>query len=459
MLTLVMCALAEGQAQYKVLWSFAGAPNDGSDPTGNLVSDQSGNIYGVTGGGGSSTAPPCSGGGCGTVFELSPNSDGTWTNTILYSFCSNFSNNLCQDGSFPQAGLLRDNKGNLYGTTTLGGDVLECGFGTGCGGGTVFKLSPPSSPGESWTEVVLHSFCSSLNNFNCLDGALPLGQLTADKLGNLYGTTSTGGLGGSGGACCIGGTVFELSHGQAGWNETVLHNFCANGKPCLDGVAPKAGVTFDKTGNLYGTTASGGAPEGDGTLYKLSPGSNGWTETVLLASKYPYHLGGGSTSKVSFDSLGRMYTTVTAGSVNGGGGIIQLANMGSVREFSFDGADGKTPMAGVLVSSKNSALFGTTYQGGAANGGTVFQITGPSQEAVLYSFCSLQNCEDGFGPSGSIITDSSGNLYGTAQQGGANSTDCYGSGCGVVFEIIPQPTKRSSIARPASLRFPLVKKQ
>ena len=139
------CGLAVGQSQYKVLWSFAGAPNDGNAPEGSLVLDHAGNLYGTSFTGGSTTASLCFPYGCGAVFKLSPNQDGTWTETVLYSFCTNYSNSQCIDGAFPQAGLVLDPRGNLYGTTTNGGDQLCEHTSLGCG--TVFKISPPSPPG------------------------------------------------------------------------------------------------------------------------------------------------------------------------------------------------------------------------------------------------------------------------------------------------------------------------
>lgn len=162
------CSLVFGQAQYKILWSFSGSPNDGAIPLSQLVSDHAGNLYGTTEFGGAGNNPPCDG-GCGTVFKLSPNGDGTWTNAVIYSFCSNFSQSQCLDGAFPKAGLVFDSAGNLFGTTYNGG-AADCGFTTGCG--TVFELSPQANPGGTWTESVLYNFCSDIDNFNCLDGAL-----------------------------------------------------------------------------------------------------------------------------------------------------------------------------------------------------------------------------------------------------------------------------------------------
>src|SRR5579859_5163238 len=143
------CSSVLAQVQYKVLWSFGGSPSDGQHPLGSLIFDRAGNLYGTTFAGGTGV------GVGGTVFELSPNQEGSWSETILYNFCSN----QCMDGSEPEAGLVIDSAGNLYGTTYAGGQPCP-GFGGTCG--TIFELSPPASPGGTWTESVLYNFCSNV---------------------------------------------------------------------------------------------------------------------------------------------------------------------------------------------------------------------------------------------------------------------------------------------------------
>src|SRR5277367_2630531 len=228
MRNMVLCAallilsggLAVGQAQEKVLWSFGGYPTDGSNPVASLISDKAGNFYGTTQLGGSQTG--CHINGCGTVFELSPQADGTWAEAVLYNFCSDYSNQICVDGEQPEAGLVVDAAGNLYGTTPLGGT-------TQFEGGTVFELSPPQLPGGAWTFATIYGFCSVVSGQVCEDGENPHGQLALDATGNLYGTTTAGGNGHSSKAYGE-GTVFELSHGANGWTETVLYNFCTLGQ-------------------------------------------------------------------------------------------------------------------------------------------------------------------------------------------------------------------------------------
>jgi uncharacterized repeat protein (TIGR03803 family) len=264
---------------------------------------------------------------------------------------------------------------------------------------------------------------------------LPSSRLAIDASGNLYGTTTVGGSGHSEDARG-GGVVFELSHGVGGWTETVLYNFCTLGQgvACPDGSFPQAGVTLDKLGNLYGTTELGGAPQtpGGGTVYKLSLGSNGWTETVLNAGRSGT---GAPMGTVSFDPLGNLYTTFFGGGASGAGGIFRLASRGGSAEYSFNGTDGEAPTAGVLIDAKHAALYGTTSLGGTGFG-NVFKMVAPAQETVLYTFCSQSNCTDGNGPTGGLIEDKSGNLYGTTKLGGENNQ-------GVVFEIVQSLPKQN----------------
>lgn len=348
------------------------------------------------------------------------------------------------DGGSPQAGLVFDAQGNLYGTTVYGGTVLCFQNSQGCG--TVFELSPQ---GGSWTETVLYSFCTNKGNNVCLDGNLPLSQLTLDSSGNIYGTTEYGGT-----SVYSVGTVFELSHGASGWTETVLYSFCALGRRgrCPDGGEPQAGVTFDKEGDLYGTTELGGSNNGAGIVFRLSPSANGWTEKELHSFSQEQE-GGSPVAGVSFDTLGNLYGTFQYGGPYGG--VFKLlAKNAKTEEFFFGYTNGYTSRAGVLVDSKHATLYGTTYSGGTGDG-VVFKIVAPEEESVLYNFCSQPNCTDGDGPVAGVISDAAGNLYGTAE-GGGTGTYCQG-GCGVVFEIVQQAPKDS--AGQATLRSLLDEKR
>jgi len=279
-----------------VLYSFGKQP-DGNSPQANLVFDGSGNLYGTATEGGIY--------GEGTVFKLTPNK-GQWTETVLYSFCQ-LQN--CVDGATPRSGLVLDAAGNLYGTTSAGGAY------SGSVGGVVFELTP--HPGGTWTEAVLHSFG------NGKDGAgIFISGLVFDSAGNLYGTTSGGGTT-SRSICPDGcGAVFELSPGPNGqWTEKVLYEFCSQAD-CADGSQPLGGVTLDSSGNLYGTTNLGGTPAQHlyGTVFELSPGEAGqWVETVL------YMFQGGTTdgtnpqAGVILDKSGNLYGTTELGYETPGG--------------------------------------------------------------------------------------------------------------------------------------------
>jgi uncharacterized repeat protein (TIGR03803 family) len=199
---------------------------DGEYLQSNVVFDANGNLYGVASFGGAY--------GYGTVWELTPQTGGTWTDTVLYSFTGG------ADGSSPSQGLIFDSAGNLYGTTEDGG----------LGRGTVFELTPSAG---SWTETVLYSFAGTD------DGRKPLSPLMFDAAGNLYGATCYGGKDDD-------GVVFKLTpNGGGDWTETLLASF--NGK---DGSCPSRTFAFDSGGNFYGTTNAGGA-YGDGTVFEIMP--------------------------------------------------------------------------------------------------------------------------------------------------------------------------------------------
>ena len=202
----------------KVLYSFTGG-TDGANPLAELVFDTQGNLYGTTVAGGRDSCNAPFGYGCGVVFKLSK----AGKEKVLYSFSGG------RDGANPYAGLARDAKGNLYGTTVYGGASSNCPAGE-CG--VVFRLS------RTGKERVLYSFCSQSK---CTDGLFPQGGLVFDAKGNLYGTTVYGGAYGE-------GTVFKVTP----WGkETVLYSFCSLSN-CRDGAQPYAGVVFDTAGNLYG---------------------------------------------------------------------------------------------------------------------------------------------------------------------------------------------------------------
>ena len=336
---------------YHLLYSFNPNIGDGSNPYGALVFDKAGNLYGTTYAGGV--------GKYGTVFKLSPQSGGVWAESIVHSFRSQQN-----DGRYPLAGLLIDSTGNLYGTTSQGGTGTTCGS-SGCG--TVFVLMPRS--GDLWIEKIVHNFAGGTT-----DGSSPVASVVLHA-GKLYGTTQVGGAGGS----VNSGTAFELApNGNSGWTETILHSFTNGG---TDGYNPDASVVFDSAGNLYGTTNSGGA-NNYGTVFELSPSSGGgWTEAVIhdfysipgVDGVYPESAG------LTFDVSGNLYGTTSGGGANANGIVYKLSpatGSGWTESvvFTFNGSDGNQPVSGVILDQKGN-IYGSTEYGGANFGGTAFKIT------------------------------------------------------------------------------------
>jgi uncharacterized repeat protein (TIGR03803 family) len=288
----------------------------------------------------------------------------------------------------------------------------------------VFELSPKH--GGGWTETVIHSFG------NGSDGTNPLGGVIFDGAGNLYGTTSAGGIHG-------GGTVFELSPKDGGgWTETVIHSF-GNGN---DGVQPSyENLIFDAAGNLYGTTFEGGI-HGVGTVFELSPRpSSGWTEVVLHSFNFNSSDGAGPEAGLIFDSNGNLYGTTAYGGIHDScpencGTVFELSpKTGGWTEkilHSFgSGTDGVNPVAALILDEAGN-LYSTTAQGGIHTYGTVFEMLpkegGGWTETVLHSF---GNPNDGVAPLAGLIADEAGNLYGTTNSGGIHNNR------GTVFEITP----------------------
>jgi uncharacterized repeat protein (TIGR03803 family) len=283
-----------------VLYSFPSA-EQGYVPRGDLVFDSAGNLYGATifGGAKGTTCDPYYGGQCGVVFELSPpkTKGGQWAENVLHSFAG-ISNGLqTSDGANPNGGLVLDSKGNVYGTTYIGG--YNCPHGSEQGCGTAFALERPTEKGGLWAETVLHRFKRDSS-----DGGNPMAGLRFDGAGHLYGTTLNGGPGQY-------GTVFSLgppSKGAGAWVETVLHGF--NGD--RQGEDPEAGLTFDAHGYLYGTALGGGAD--GGVVFRLKPPRHGdsWPLNVL------YNFTGSPdadhpTAALVLDSEGNLYSTTDWG--------------------------------------------------------------------------------------------------------------------------------------------------
>jgi uncharacterized repeat protein (TIGR03803 family) len=402
-------ALATAQ-EITVLHSFDENGKDGYQPRASLIADAAGNLYGTTSVGGSN-AGCLAGIGCGTVFELSPAAGGGWTEKILHNF-----NDNGRDGYSPFPSLIFDSAGNLYGTTYFGGIYYY---------GMVFELSP--KPNGEWEERSLHSF-----NNNGKDGQDPYGGLVFDADGNLYGTTVYGGA-------YFQGTVFELSRNvRGGWRERVLHSFGQG----TDGGFPYAGVIVDAKGNVYGTTITGGSTTGClglagcGTVFELSPTTSPrvWTEKVLCRFTGNGELGAVPYAGLIFDASGNLYGTTSQGGTGTLGTVFELSPMpgGDWVEnvlHNFSGTDGIGPYAG-LIFDPSGNLYGTTTGGGAYGHGTVFELAhsagGTWTEIVLVSFTGGM----GYVPQGGLIFDSAGNLYGTTIDGGVSAD-------GTVFKLTP----------------------
>jgi uncharacterized repeat protein (TIGR03803 family) len=317
------------------------------------------------------------------------------------------------DGQQPIAGLIIDHSGNLYGTTFYGGAN---------GDGAVFELTPQS--GGGWVETVLFSF-NDLGN----DGFWPNSRLVFDASGNLYGTTFFGGTFGV-------GTVYELSPTTGGnWTGKTIHSFDNRGG---DGTWPHASLIVDASGNLYGTTAGGGAA-GDGIVYELIPAGDGtFTEKVLHS--FNGTNGASPYSSLVLDASGNLYGMTAYGGTStactaGCGTVFELSpatggHWGEKVLRSFNNTDGANPY-GNLIFGTNGNLYGVTSQGGAGNDGLVFELaptTGGSWgEKILHTFNSPG---DGINPWAPLIFDGAGNLYGTTGSGGEG-------GQGTVFGLSP----------------------
>lgn len=408
-LLLIFGLLTTAPAQtFTMLHTFKGAPTDGEAPYGPLNRDAAGNLYGVAAEGG---AGKCGNSSCGIAYALNK----VGKELGVYSFKG-------ANGQFPSGGLLRDKAGNFYGTAVQGGDATEaCGGAQGGGCGVAYRLTKTG-------KEVFYKFQGTP------DGYEPGALLTEDAEGNFFGTTALGGANGV-------GTVFKID--KTG-RESVLYSFTGG----ADGCFPDQGVVRDTAGNLYGTTLQGGAGfcnSGLGTVYELNAAGN---FTVLetfggVDGAYP-------DSHLLLDSQGNLYGTTQNGGIECGTGcgiVFELSpQMGGtwIETVLYDFcslpqcADGESPDGGPLAMDLMGNLYGTSVFGGIStrqcNGtcGVVFRLDVTGKETVLHSFT---GGADGAFPTGLII-DTSGNLYGTAQQGGDGAC-ASPHGCGVVFELTP----------------------
>lgn len=271
---------------------------------------------------------------------------------------------------------------------------------------------------------MLYSFCPAAG---CPDGSTPLtgltytGQATGalwDGTSPLYGTTSQGGANNA-------GTAYQLTHNGAVWSESVIHTFSTAQNP--------GELTADAAGDLYGTAASGGTHSG-GLLFKLTHGT--WKETALHNFCADAGCADGETpmGRLLLDAAGNLFGVAFYGGANNGGVVFERSSGGSynvIHTFCTPdcNSDGDSPDAGLIMDHAGN-LFGTTQIGGSGSEGTVYKLRhGDWAETVLYNFCSLNKCKDGYQPDGSVRLDKNGNLYGTTSGGMFEA--------GTVFELSP----------------------
>ena len=381
------------------------------------------------------------------------------TYNVLYTFTG------AADGANPYSGVILDDVGNLYGTTFVRGALNRCGLFHGCG--VVYKVDP------SGKQTALHTFKGD-------DGRQPyFGNLFRDRAGNLFGTTVYGGD-----VADIGlGVAFKVA--KTG-KETILHRFVGGSEQ--DGSQPVAGLIQDAAGNFYGTRVSGGIVTngGYGTVYRMSQSGKvtilhsftgndgiqptGWLTQDAAGNFYGTAITGGSTGygtvfkmtkagkftllhtfkgapdgglpqgNLAVDKAGNIYGATSEGGDAeacpgfGCGVIFKISKKGKETiVHTFLGPDGAAPSGGVVLDAAGN-LYGTTWAGGAHDNGSIFKLDTTGKFTTLYSFT---GGTDGGLPFSSLTQDKAGNFYGTTNLGGlANGCD-YGSGCGVVFKLTP----------------------
>jgi len=324
----------------------------------------------------------------------------------------------------PISDLVKDQAGAFYGTTNAGGDAT-------CNCGVVYKLVPPTVKGGTWTESVLHGFTG-----NDIDGRLPgTTSLALTSKGTLYGVTSRGGTWDS-------GVLYQLTttNGKS-YTESVLYSF----GDLADGSTPSGGILLDSKGNLYGVTLNGGA-FGQGILYKFVPPASGklGTESIL------YSFGGSTTTgsfpngNLVFDSGGDIYGVTNGGGDAAGDGVVYMltptkSTWTDSILLSFSKSTGSNPVAGLTWNHTTNTLYGTTSsQNGLTSGdGTVFKLSPPTVKGGAWTqkteFEFTYNVSGGF-PTGAVTLDTkTGDLYGTAINGGIEGCDLY---CGTVWQIV-----------------------
>jgi uncharacterized repeat protein (TIGR03803 family) len=369
---------------------------DGAAPQAALLVGSDGNLYGTTSDGGT--------GGNGTVFRLTPGG----VETVIHTFGGT------ADGANPYAALMEDSQGNFYGTTAAGGAN---------GSGAIFRID------AAGTESLVYSFGASPT-----DGTSPYGGLIQDAGGNLWGTTTAGGVNGV-------GTVFSVNPSTGA--ETVLYSFTG----INDGSSPYGGLTAGADGNFYGTTSTGG-PSATGTVFRVSPTVAGGA----FATLYSFGSSGADDGSIPESALtlgrdGNLYGTTFSGGQYGAGTVFAVTPAGVetvIHSFSGGGYvagsnDGANPYAGLTLGSDGN-FYGTTVNGGIYDSGAVFKLTPGAAGAgasllLLYSFtgdagegAAIGGSLDGASPYGALVETANGDFYGTTVAGGSETG-------GVVFRL------------------------
>ena len=402
-LILIFCSAASA-SEYHILRHFcanAGCP-DGSLPMAKLTLDGAGNLYGTTSQGGTTNA--------GVVFQI----DRTGA-TPVYHRLYNFRNCYnCGIGFNPQTPVVLDAAGSIYGTAYYGGSH---------GMGTLFKLTQSSANGK-WFAHVYHAFCSS--SF-CADGSNPISgvfyaqsRYGAPYDGNswTYGVTMAGGLSPYG----------VLYRWSPKGKQHVAKSFCSE-ENCADGAQPNGEIAFNDAGYACGTTRAGGAHQ-MGTFYCLEDGDASWTLSFCRLADCVD--GSAPQAGVVPDGNNNLLGTTRTGGRYNQGTVFSISSVThrEVLRYSFcrleNCIDGKNPVSSVLLI--NGTIYGTTLGGGKFGGGTIYKIDSTGHETVLYHFCHVAGCADGYKPQAGLVTDGNGHLFGTASAGGR-------FGAGAVFEL------------------------
>ena len=425
---LAPCPSGAATPKLTTLFSFDG--NNGANPDAPLIADAQGNLLGTTAGGGNQAC----GGGCGTVFEIAKTNNGYASSpTTLVSFDHD-------NGASPQASLIADASGNLFGTTRYGGS--GCG-GNGCG--TVFEIAKTANGYAGTPTVLVH--------FNLTDGAQPAAGLIIDADGNLFGTTYGGGSTACAGGC---GAAFEIAKTGQGYasTPTILVRFDGT-----NNANPTANLIFDAQGNLFGTTSAGGntnCDNGCGTVFEIAKTKSGYSGTPTTLVSFDGSNGANPAAGLIFNQKGDLLGTTFNSGPYGLGTMFEIAKTRSGYAsrpstlVSFNGANGALPFGGLIADARGN-LFGTSV-GGTDYQGTVFELA-KTRGGYATSLTILASFSLNLGyppePTG-LVADAQGNLFGPTYFGGASnrgsvyeltgsgfvpalvfagtpgSTDCYG---------------------------------